>query len=118
MSANTLRSYALLIAKMGDIPEAMTYIDGAISLAPTVPDLWNTKIDFLRILNKNNLKNLDPTYRDALQKTNNNVDIVAGYAHYLEQMGNKSESISYYKKAAEMNPAGKYEYQDAINRQQ
>ncbi len=103
---------------MGGPREAMEAIDHAIVLSPTLPDLWNTKIDFLRVLHKNNLKNLDSTYRNALKKTNNSIDIVSGYAHYLEQMGKKSESIEYYKKATEMNPQGKYEYQDAINRQQ
>lgn len=118
MSTNTLRAYALLLAKMGDPKEALIYIDGAISLAPTLPDLWNTKIDLLRIIHKNNLRQLDTTYRQALQNTEDNIDIVAGYAHYLEQMGRKGESIAYYKKATEMNPAGKHEYQDAIIRQQ
>ena len=118
MSPNTLRTYTLLLAKMGDPKEAIFYIDRAISLAPTLPDLWNTKIDLLRIIYKNNLKNLDSTYREALGQTNNNIDIVSGYAHYLEQMGRKSESITYFKKATEMNPEGKYEYQDAIIRQQ
>ncbi len=96
----------------------MEAIDQAITLTPTLPDLWNTKIDFLRVLYKNNLKYLEPTYRDALKKTQDNIDIVGGYAHYLEQMGKKTESIKYYKKAIDMNLQGKYEYQDAINRQQ
>jgi len=118
VSPNTLRTYALLLSKIGDTKEAIVQIDKAISLSPTLPDFWNTKIDFLRILNKDNLKSLDSTYLDALGKTNNNIDIVAGYAYYLEQMGEKSDSIKYYKQAIEMNPQGKYEYQDAINRQQ
>lgn len=117
-SSNTLRTYALLLWKMWAPKEAMEAIDQAITLTPTLPDLWNTKIDFLRVLYKNNLKYLEPTYRDALKKTQDNIDIVGGYAHYLEQMGKKTESIKYYKKAIDMNLQGKYEYQDAINRQQ
>ena len=117
VSANTLRTYALLISKTWDIPGAIVQIDKAIALSPTMPDFWNTKLDFLRILNKDNLKSLDSTYLDALVKTNNSIDMVAGYAHYLELMGEKSDSIKYYKQAIKINPEGKSQYQDAINRQ-
>ncbi len=110
-----LQSYAQLLFTMGAKEAAVGYIDDALKFAPETMELWRTKIEMLSEIHKKDLAAVDGTYREALDATGNNIDIVTMYAASLARQGRKEEAIQYWTKAQEIFPKQASAYQGEID---
>ena len=54
---------------------------------------------------------LNSLYKEALEKSSQNVDIITLYAVYLEKNNDLVGAVTQWKKAIEINPAGQVQYQ-------
>lgn len=110
-----LQSYAQLLFTMGAREGALPYIDDAIMLAPETPELWRLKIDMLSEIHKNDLKAVDSAYLDAIEATDNHIDVITMYAASLSRQGRKEEAINYWKLAQTVLPSRTNIYQQEID---
>lgn len=110
-----LQSYASLLATMGDNKGAFIYIDQAIALNPKIPNFWRTKIDIAKVLYRNDTSKIEALYIEAIQKTDNDIDMITSYASYLGQIGKTADAVVYWKKAIEISPDHKDLYQKEID---
>lgn len=102
---------------MQDYKNAKTHILKAISLDPSSSQYWRWRIDLERQGLAASTKTLDQLFTEALGKTNNSVDIITLYAKYLEEQKNDLRSaIMQWRKAAELNPDAKDQYEGEIKR--
>lgn len=113
--APRLQSYAQLLFTMGAREGALPYIDAAIRFAPETPELWRTKIDMLSEIHKNDLSQLDPTYKSALKATANHIDILSMYAGSLGRQGRKDEARTQWELAQQVLPSRADMYQTEID---
>lgn len=84
-NAKLLQSYAQLLFTMGAREGALPYITAAIRFAPETPELWRLKLDMLAEIHKTDLTQLDDDYQDALEATDNHIDLVSMYATALSR---------------------------------
>lgn len=82
-NARLLQAYAQLLFTMGAREGALPYITAAIRFAPETPELWRIKLDMLAEIHKTDLTQLDDDYEEALQATDNHIDLVSMYAATL-----------------------------------
>lgn len=114
-NSNIISTYSSLIAAMGDKETALVYIDKAIELYGAESNYWLWKIDLEKELNSS-VTNIEQVYKDALTKTDNDLNIVVSYAQFLESQKRYTESISYWEKAITIYPTNKSVYQAEIER--
>lgn len=114
-NAYLMQTYASLLAKMGDMTGAITWVNKALAIRPTETHFWFLKIDLLRASTKDNFEAMKPVYLEAIAKTNNSIDLVTAYASFLGQIGRKQDAITYWEKAIEINPAMKATYEKEIS---
>lgn len=114
-NSNLISTYSSLLAIMGDKETALTYIDKAIELYGAESNYWLWKIDLEKELNSS-VVNIEKVYKDALEKTNNDLNIIVSYAQFLETQKKYSESITYWEKAIIIYPQNKSIYETEVNR--
>lgn len=110
-----LQTYASLLVNMGDANGGLKYINDAVKLNPANANAWRTKIGIERQLNPGNLASLDKVFKEAITKTDNDIDIIVLYANYLTEMKRISDAIVQWKKAIAVYPAKKDAYQQEID---
>lgn len=115
-SHNLLQVYASLLVKMGNREAALPYIDMALRLMPLETNLWRTKIDIQRaIVGPAQLATIEDTYKNALQATKNDINMITLYATYLAELGRHEEAITYWQIAQKTYPANFAVYQAEID---
>lgn len=107
-------SYAALYFAMKDYPNAMIWIDKAISIKNDI-NFWYQKIDITKAKTSNNLIETEKTYQEAIAKTSTNINMVTAYASWLGQIGRKQDAIKQWEKAIEIYPQGKVQFQKEID---
>ncbi|TXG78964.1 hypothetical protein E6Q11_00040 [Candidatus Dojkabacteria bacterium] len=116
VSHNLLQVYASLLVKMGNREAALPYIDMALRLMPLETNLWRTKIDIQRaIVGPAQLATIEDTYKNALQATKNDINMITLYASYLAELGRHEEAITYWQIAQKTHPANFAVYQAEID---
>lgn len=107
-------SYASLYFAMKDYSNAMIWIDKAISLKNDL-NFWYQKIDITKAKTSNNVKEVEAVYLKAISETNTNINMVTAYASWLGQIGRKQDAINQWKRAIEIYPQGKIQFQAEID---
>lgn len=116
VSHNLLQVYASLLVKMGNREAALPYIDIALRLMPLETNLWRTKIDIQRaIVGPAQLATIEDTYKNALQATKSDINMITLYAAYLAELGRHEEAITYWQIAQKTYPANFAVYQAEID---
>lgn len=115
-SHNLLQVYASLLVKMGNREAALPYIDMALRLMPLETNLWRTKIDIQRaIVGPAQLATIEDTYKNALQATKSDINMITLYAAYLAELGRHEEAITYWQIAQKTFPTNFAVYQAEID---
>lgn len=112
--AHIVHAYASLLYQMGAGADAIKYVDDAIDVAPDVPNFWQTKISMTRTLYPNKQSKIESVYKEGINRTNSDIDLITLYATYLGGMGRKDEAIRYWQMAIEKNPDAKSVYESEI----
>lgn len=107
--------YALIYRDMGDLVKARENARRAVDLDKTVPQYW---ITYLEVSVNESAETLKSSYQEALQSTENNIGLITAYAKFLETIGDESGAIEQWRRAAEVFPAGKADYDAEIARLQ
>lgn len=107
--------YALVYKAMADPAKGREAAKRAVDLDKTIPGYWITYIELSADQGNDATKAL---YQQALTDTENNVGIVTAYAKFLETAGDKQGAIDQWRKASEIFPAGKTDYDQEIARLQ
>lgn len=113
--APRLHAYSQLLFTMGAREGALPYIDAATLFAPETPELWRTKIEMLTEIHKDDLSQLDSTYRSALRATDNHIDIITMYATILTRQGRKEDAQAQWELAKQVLPSRADLYQKEID---
>lgn len=99
-----------------DYNSAEQNLKQALKINPANTQAWRWYFE----LAENNLSyskpQLDDLYKQALEKSTQNVDIISLYAAYLEKNNDLVGAVNQWKKAIEINPAGNAIYQAEIKR--
>lgn len=105
-------------SEMNDYSSSRQAIKEAVKLNSSSPDIWRNYISLEMGQFAASREEANSLFKEALQKTNNHVDIMTVYAQFLEQGGDKQGAIDYWKKAAQANPSGKALYDEEVKRLQ
>jgi tetratricopeptide (TPR) repeat protein len=108
-------TYSSLLAAMKDYRGALGAVDKAISLKADNSDYWKWKIELLKKYDYDN-EEINDLYTEALQKTDNSINIITAYAVFLEEIGDLQGAKSYWEKAIDVNGANRSQYQAEIAR--
>jgi tetratricopeptide (TPR) repeat protein len=114
-NAGLWNRYTIIYRDMGDLTKALDSAKRAVDLDKTVPEYWLAYIDLSAKESADFVKNL---YQQALQNTENNINIITAYAAFLEKIGDKQGAIEQWQKATQSNPQKKAEYEMEIKRLQ
>ncbi len=108
--------YAKIYNESQYMDRAIESIKKAVEAEQDREDYWLTYIGF----SGQNDPNLDLSnlYKEALDKTKNNPDILGAYARYLAFKGQKDQAIAQWQKAIEVDPANKPQYDAEIQKLQ
>lgn len=106
-------TYASSYLGLGDIPKAKENISKAIAISDDTAEYW---VVYFQIYTDLPSAELDAKYAEVLKKTNNDLELVKGYARFLEKIGNKEKAIAYWETARNVNPDGAAEYEAEIAR--
>lgn len=87
-----------------------------VSINPANPQAWRWYFDLAADHLGYTPDQLKTLYKQALDKSSNNVDILALYAGYLEKTNDLLGAVNAWKQAIEKNPAGQAQYQAEITR--
>lgn len=101
---------------MGDYELAKFYLQKAIELNPSSVQYWRWMIQLRELGFHDTSEQLDKYYKDALEKTGNNVDILSIYAQFLEQKGDLVGAVAQWKKAMQIEPSHSSTFQNEITR--
>ena len=115
LNSNTKSTYSSLLAVMGDKEGALDYINQAIALFGGETNYWRWKIDLEKESGISEQK-LEEIFKEALEKTDNNLNIVVIYAQFLSEIGKNDEAIKNWEKAIELYPENGFIYQAEIDR--
>jgi len=66
-------------------------------------------------IHKDDLTKLDPYYTDAIDTSNNHIDIITMYASSLSRQGRTEEARKYWKLAQDVLPSRAALYQQEID---
>lgn len=100
----------------GDYSGADQDIQKAFSFSKSDNQLWLTYIALKRDhLNASEAEQRD-LFKQALDNTNSNVNIVTAYAQFLEQHNDLPGAVQEWKIAEQLNPTGKAQYEAEIVR--
>ena len=97
---------------MGDKAKALEAANNALQLDRENPAYWLAVIE----LSTGNNDEKKKIYEDALNLTQNNIDVVVSYAKFLESMGDKPGAILFWQKAAQIDEKDKATYDAEIAR--
>lgn len=114
-NSNIMQTYSSLLSVMGDKSGALSYINKAIELYPLESNYWRWKIDLEKESGKTGGE-LENIYKDAIKKTNNDINIVTYYAVFLENEKRYVEAITKWEEAIKIEPSLKATYQAEIDR--
>lgn len=114
-NSNLIQTYSVLIAMMGDKRAALQYINRAIDLYSAEQSYWMWKIDLEKDLGLS-ASGIEATYKNALEKTSGDINIITSYAQFLESQNRKEDAIVQWQKAIEIYPQNKTIYQAEIDR--
>jgi len=115
---NNYVSYVALYQLYLDIQKnrsARAMIQKALSLSPTSADIWNKYIVLEKERFNANSETLDKLYKEAIETTFYNVDVLSAYATLLAGEGRYAEAIEYWTKAITYNPSAKDLYEQEIS---
>ncbi len=105
--------YGLIYLEEGEVELGLERIRRAIELDGDNEDYWLVYIE----LNKmQGAENMDSVYEQALSATENSTDIIAGYALYLEEEGQKDRAIEQWQKAIQEDQENQTRYEQEIQR--
>lgn len=113
-NSNAKSTYSSLLAVMGDKKGALDYINQAIELYPKETNYWLWKFELEKELGAKGSK-LEAMYKDALERTEGDLNIVTVYAKFLENEGRNDEAMVYWEKAIELYPENNGLYQAEID---
>jgi len=107
--------YTLTYNDMGETDKARESLKKALELDATNPQHLLLNIQ----LNPDQSKEaLDKMYVEALQKSDNYIDVVIAYAQFQEKNGDKVKAVEYWNKAKTINASGAAQYDAEISRLQ
>lgn len=101
---------------MTDYNGARESILKAIAIRPESADIWKKYIQLEIDHFSADNNTITTLYSDAINKTNNSIDIITVYASWLEGAGNLQAAKEYWLKAIEVNPKNKPAYDAEIKR--
>ncbi len=114
-NSNLMQTYSSLLSVMGDKKGAMDYIDKAISLYGAESNYWLWKIELEKERATKGIE-LESVYKNALQATSGDLNIVIVYARFLEGEKRYDEAILEWQKAIKLYPQNNLIYQGEIDR--
>ncbi len=104
---------ALAYRGLGDNSRAKIYYVKTVELDDSNVDAWKGLFEVSPNATKEELANW---YSLSVKATKNNLDLVIGYARFLESVGDKEKAIIYWETARNVNPDGAEEYAKEIER--
>ncbi len=108
--------HAQITADMGEYDKAIEDSKKAILIGGHSAEYWRTYFAIKQKQDPNvSLNNL---YEQALKETNNNIDVILLYARYSADRGQKDKAIELYRKAIELDPEYRPDYEQQIERAQ
>jgi tetratricopeptide (TPR) repeat protein len=96
---NAYSFYYQIQMDMEDINGARDSIKKAIELDSSQSDLWKKYIQLEKDKFGADTNRLSDLYKEALDKTGENIDMVTAYAQFLESIGNLQGAIDQWEKA-------------------
>jgi len=87
----------------------------ALSIDPQAVNVWHKLYELYRYNFKKPPHEMDPFFADALEKTNNNIDIIKLRAFYLEDINDPVPALAIWKAFLEAEPGNKV-YMDKIEK--
>lgn len=107
--------YTNIYKDMGDKVKALDSAHRALEMDKENPSFWMAVLDLSTdIPNDEQKKN----YENAINRTDNNVDIITSYAKFLEKIGDKPGAILMWQKAGQLDDKDKATYDAEVKRLQ
>lgn len=101
-------------AARGDFTEAETAIRTATQRNPSNPQYWRSLVQVSQDNLHKGQDEMEAIFKEALDKTNQNPDILVLYARFQESKNDLEGAVDSLKKAIERNPNNTAEYQTEI----
>lgn len=101
---------------MQDNRGAEKSIKRALELKPENADFWKKYIVLMQERFKLTTEEVSNLYKEALEKTSSNIDIITSYASFWESVGNNRFAVEYWQKAKTANPGNSTVYEAEITR--
>lgn len=89
---------------MYDYESALGAVKKSLELNPVDWNLWRGRIELERFQFHASRDDLDKLYKEALEKTENDINIITVYALFLEENGNIKEAFDYWNLAVKSYP--------------
>ncbi|MCL5666491.1 MAG: tetratricopeptide repeat protein [Patescibacteria group bacterium] len=107
---------ATTLTEAGDKAGARQFLEKALQSNPKDSDLWLRYIDLRQTMGAT-AQDLGDLYSQALEKTNNYIDVLTKDAAFQEQQGNTAAAISLWQQASKQQPDNQA-YKEEIGRLQ
>ena len=111
-------SMAYIAEQRGDYASARFNYRKAIEKSPDYGLYWRALIEFERDRYSASPETLDTMFKDALSKTNKDINVVTLYAQFLEGQGKVAEAVEQWQEALGQRPDYADLYQQEIDRLQ
>lgn len=108
--------YSATLSAMQDYDGALAAVKKAITLRPIEPEFYKWQIDLEKDHFEASDDRVSELYKQALEQTRNDINIITAYATFLEQKGDLQGALAQWQKAYEVNSAGREAYQVEIDR--
>ncbi len=105
--------YSVQVAR-GDFKSAESAVRTAIQRNPANPQYWRGLVQISQDNLNKNQDDLEKIFKDALDQTNQNPDILVLYAKFQETKGDLQGAVDSLKKAIDKNTTNKAEYESEI----
>lgn len=107
--------YANIYQDMGNKDKAKEAAKEALALDKENPDLWLQVIELSEGVSNDDIKKM---YEDAINRTDQNAEVITSYAKFLEKIGDKPGAILMWQKAGQVDSKDKAQYDAEISRLQ
>ncbi|MDQ3018456.1 MAG: tetratricopeptide repeat protein, partial [bacterium] len=106
--------YAKVNNQLGNKEATMSSIELAVDLDKENAKTWQ---EYIKLSEKDETpERIKELYTEGIRATRNNIDLVTGYAEWLEDNNDKTGAIEQWRKAGEVNPEKKAEYDERIKK--
>lgn len=109
-------SMSQIAAQRGDVQSALALAKKSTDLEPTDGTYWRARIELERTRNGLAGDALDALFKEAVQQSNDDINVTTIYAQFLEERKDLVGAVEQWKKAIEKYPINKDVYQKEIDR--